>query len=182
MSEILVLGKAFSESQETMEEGKQSSSKSGYSLGWENLCFSVKDKLTGQEKLIVKNVSGFLSPGSVCAILGSSGAGKSSFLDAIAGRKSPSQIQGKILINGTENVPMKHVSKYCTQDDALFGSLTVFETLMYAARFNLPQSMTESETVKIVNDMIVEFGLSDVANTIIGTPLMKGLIRSSVLY
>ena len=102
------------------------------------------------------------------------GAGKSSFLDAIAGRKLDSQVSGQVFVNGAENVSMKRVSKYCTQDDALFGNLTVRETLMYSAHFNLPQSTPYALKVQIVDELIQEFGLVKVKDTIIGTPLMKG--------
>ena len=107
-------------------------------------------------------------------MIGASGAGKSTFLDVIAGRKASNQLTGNIYVNGRSDVKMKHVSKYCTQEDALFGSLTVGETLRYAADFNLAQSTSREEKEKIVDELLVEFGLKDVENTIIGTPLTKG--------
>jgi ABC-type multidrug transport system ATPase subunit len=61
-----------------------------------------------------------------------------------------------------------------TQEDALFGNLTVYETLLYAARFQLPSSTTRAEMDIIINDLMKEFGLEHVRDTIIGTPLRKG--------
>lgn len=83
-------------------------------------------------------------------------------------------MMGSVYVNGQSNVKMKHVSKYCTQEDALFGSLTVRETLGYAADFNLAQNTLKKDKNRIVDELIVEFGLKDVENTIIGTPLSKG--------
>jgi ABC-type multidrug transport system ATPase subunit len=115
-----------------------------------------------------------LKPGDLCAVIGASGAGKSTFLDVIAGRKSSMQMSGNVYVNGRSDAKIKQVSKYCTQEDALFGSLTVLETLKYAAEFNLPQSTSKKEKERIVDELMVEFGLKDVENTIIGTPLIKG--------
>ena len=84
----------------------------GYSLSWDNISYKVKDKE------ILKNVSGILEPGSLLAVIGASGSGKSSFIDILAGRRSGAQISGNVLVNG-KKVSMKHVSRYCTQEDAL---------------------------------------------------------------
>ena len=88
----------------------ESGLKGGCTLSWENLSYKVKDKQ------ILKNLSGILEPGSILAVVGASGAGKSSFLDILAGRKT--EVSGKVLVNG-KSVSMKHVSRYCTQEDAL---------------------------------------------------------------
>jgi ABC-type multidrug transport system ATPase subunit len=158
-----------------VENETKSKTLPGFSLAWKDLEYYVYDKRTKSEKKILSQMNGFLKPGSVCAVLGSSGAGKSTFLDVISGRKkASSNVRGQVLVNGHANVSMKHVSRYCTQDDALFGNLTVRETLLYAARFNLNEKMSESERIQVVDDMIEEFGLKGVENTIIGTPLMKG--------
>lgn len=116
----------------------------GYTLSWKNLTYTInigKDN----EKEILHGLTGIVKPGSVVAVIGPSGAGKSSFLDALAGRKPGNEISGKIAINGRTNIPIKHVSRYCVQEEALFGNLTVFETLMYAADFNLSKSTPSRE-------------------------------------
>jgi ABC-type multidrug transport system ATPase subunit len=154
------------ETAETIESGLNT----GYELCWESLSYRVKVK--DQEKVILNNLSGSLKPGSVLAVIGASGAGKSSFLDCLSGR-NPS-VTGKVLIDGNENVSLKHISRYCSQEEALFGSLTVKETLTFAAQFNLPESTPKAQLDEIVDDLIAEFGLIDVKNTIIGTPLIKG--------
>ncbi|KAI8893947.1 P-loop containing nucleoside triphosphate hydrolase protein [Globomyces pollinis-pini] len=115
-----------------------------------------------------------VSKGSLVAVLGASGAGKSSFLDVLAGRKPSSSISGQVQINGRTDIPIKHASRYCTQEEALFGNLTVHQTLMYAAHFNLPKSTSLVEKNRIVDELLEEFGLQDVKDTIIGTPLLKG--------
>ena len=87
-------------------------------------------------------------------------------------------------MNESADFSIKHVSRYCTQEDALFGSLTVRETIRYqiiiclqprfAAEFNLPQTTSAADIDRIVDDLVSEFGLNGVKNTIIGTLLIKG--------
>lgn len=103
------------------------------------------------------------------AIMGASGSGKSTLLNCLH-----SNHHSVVTINGQSGVPVKFVSRYCRQDDALFGNLTVKETLTYAARFNLPQTASERNIADSVNELIEEFGLTMVTDTIIGTPLVKG--------
>ncbi|KAJ3272437.1 hypothetical protein HDV01_005506 [Terramyces sp. JEL0728] len=145
----------------------------GFTLAWENLGYAVRDK-NGKPKTVLSNLSGIVKPGAVVAVLGASGAGKSSFLNTLAGRNPSAQVTGQVYINGRTDISMKHASRYCTQEEALFGNLTVYETLMYAADFNLPDTTPKQRKHEIVMELISDFGLEDVKNTIIGTPLLKG--------
>ena len=77
---------------------------SGFTLSWNNLTYQVPTK-DGQ-KTILSGLSGIVEPGSVVAVLGASGAGKSSFLDVLAGRKRLG-VTGEICINGTSEIPIK---------------------------------------------------------------------------
>lgn len=69
--------------------------------------------------------------------MGPSGCGKTTLLNVLAHRElSGSKIEGKTLINGTEPslAAFRKNSSYVEQDDALIGSLTVRETMNFAAR------------------------------------------------
>lgn len=65
-------------------------------LSWHNLGCQIKNKT------VLNNISGIASPGHVTALLGPSGAGKTTFLDMLAGRKNVGKMSGKILVNGVE--------------------------------------------------------------------------------
>lgn len=66
---------------ETGDVGLQS-----HTISWENLGYKVSVK--GKDKIILNGLTGFVKPGSMLAILGASGAGKSTFLDLLADRKT----------------------------------------------------------------------------------------------
>jgi len=153
-------------------DSQPSSSSTAYAISWENLGYTVSNGKIETE--ILSSLYGIVYPGSMVAVLGASGAGKSSFLDVLANRKPFADVSGTIAINGRTAIPMKHVSRYCVQEEALYGNLTVHETLMYAADFNLHKSTSRKEKQQTVNDLVNEFGLAGVRDTIIGTPLRKG--------
>lgn len=73
------------------------------------------------------------------------------------------------------NRDIKRLSCFVEQDDALLGSLTVRETMRFAARLSLPRSVSYSEQESRVEDLIKAFGLRDQADTLVGTPIRKGI-------
>lgn len=53
----------------------------------------------GKKKLL-RSITGELRPGHVTAVMGPSGAGKTTFLNAIAGKVTGYKINGLVLVNG----------------------------------------------------------------------------------
>ena len=64
---------------------------------------------------------------------------------------------------------------YVTQDDNLIGTLTVRETIWYSARVRLPDKMLRSEKLALVERTIIEMGLQDCADTVIGNWHLRGI-------
>ena len=62
-----------------------------------------------------------------------------------------------------------------TQDDNLIGTLTVRETITYSARLRLPDKMAWSEKRALVESTIVEMGLQECADTVIGNWHLRGI-------
>lgn len=91
--------------------------------------------------------------------------------------KGGAHAQSDVFLNGrpAECETMRKISCYVEQEDALVGSLTVRETLMFAARLSLPKSISAQERVARVNALINSFGLNNQANTLVGTPIRKGI-------
>jgi ABC-type multidrug transport system ATPase subunit len=123
-------------------------------------------------KAILQRISMTLRPGQLTGIMGASGSGKSSLLNALAARIRPGEgsVSGVILFNGAPLRPAaaRAVVGYVTQHDALLPLLTVHETLHFAARLRLPAGMAPAAKLERVFTVIAELGLKDCAGTMVG--------------
>lgn len=132
-------------------------------------------KFEGNLKNVLEEVNAVMPSGSLTAIIGSSGSGKTSLLNLMAGRVSLSRakVSGTTTFNGNTNIESVR-SAYVMQEDVLIPTLTVRETLQYSADLRLPPPTTKEERRAIVEQVILELGLKECANTRIGTTTQKG--------
>ncbi|KAL8993395.1 MAG: hypothetical protein Q9188_007340, partial [Gyalolechia gomerana] len=130
---------------------------------------------TQTHKRILHDVSAKMPSGSLTAILGGSGSGKTTMLHALSHRIGGSRLRmgGEILYNGDSHIS-KTRNAYVMQHDVLLPTLTVRETLLYAAELRLPPHTTPGERRKVVGAVILELGLKECANTRIGNNVHKG--------
>ena len=96
------------------------------------------------------NVTGAFRPGLLTALVGVSGAGKTTLMDVLAGRKTGGYIEGSIYISGypKKQETFARVSGYCEQNDVHSPCLTVHESLLFSAWLRLP-SHVDSKTQKV---------------------------------
>ncbi|KAF2578567.1 hypothetical protein F2Q68_00000970 [Brassica cretica] len=75
--------------------------------------------LKGKNKHLMRCVTGKLSPGRVSAVMGPSGAGKTTFLTALTGKAAGCTMTGMILVNGkVESIQSyKRIIGFVPQDD-----------------------------------------------------------------
>ncbi|OBT84674.1 hypothetical protein VE02_07846 [Pseudogymnoascus sp. 03VT05] len=148
-------------------------------FGWKAMNVTVKDRTTKAPLSILTDANGLVRAGEMIAIMGPSGSGKTTLLNTLAHRAAAAgaTTHGEILTNGQainwQN--LRHLSAYVEQEDALIGSLTVRETMNFAARLALPGSISKKERLRRVDDLLGSFGMNAQANTIVGTPIKKGL-------
>ena len=135
-----------------------------------------KDRRTKQPLPILASSYGHATAGQVVALMGPSGSGKTTLLNVLAHRIATSVgVEGDVLVNGLRigQKRLRHLSSYVEQEDALIGSLTVRETVDFAARLSL--SISAKERRDRVDDLVESFGLQGQAGTIVGTPIQKGI-------
>lgn len=132
-------------------------------------------KIEGTSKTVLDGVDADMPSGSLTAIIGSSGSGKTSLLNLMAGRMSLSRatVTGATTFNGSTDINSVR-SAYVMQEDVLVPTLTVRETLRYSADLRLPPPATQEERYAIVEQVILELGLKECADTRIGTTAHKG--------
>ncbi|PKS11198.1 hypothetical protein jhhlp_002959 [Lomentospora prolificans] len=126
-------------------------------------------------KTLLRDVSASLAPGTLTAIIGGSGSGKTTLLNTLAERMSSPRLTetGEATFNGSRGVHgARHA--YVMQQDVLLPSLTVRETLKYSADLRLPASTTAEERSKVVEEVILELGLKECADTRVGSTQHKG--------
>lgn len=147
---------------------------------WETSPSQVWRRWRGQgperaSKTVLDSVDASMPSGSLTAIIGSSGSGKTSLLNLMAGRMSLSRatVSGTTTFNGNTDIESVR-SAYVMQEDVLIPTLTVRETLHYSADLRLPPPITQEERRAIVEQVILELGLKECADTRIGTTAHKG--------
>ncbi|KAI5191097.1 hypothetical protein NEMIN01_1366 [Nematocida minor] len=119
-------------------------------------------------KGIIKKVTHSFKSGQMTAILGPSGAGKTTYLKVISGRKQ--KTTGEIILNGQE-ISQKELRKkiaYVHQEDHLYPSLTAKEMLVYTIRLKSPEEKNPEE---LADKLLAEVGMAHVKDTLIGDPL-----------
>eukprot|EP01113_Clastostelium_recurvatum_P040181 TRINITY_DN6221_c1_g3_i1.p1 TRINITY_DN6221_c1_g3~~TRINITY_DN6221_c1_g3_i1.p1 ORF type:complete len:685 (-),score=161.23 TRINITY_DN6221_c1_g3_i1:74-2128(-) len=143
-------------------------------LEWNDI--TIKSK--GGNKKLLNSVSGRVK-GRFLAIMGGSGSGKTTLLNFLARRLDRrAKVSGgaSTLQGGTyDQAALKKVSGYVMQDDLLFANLTVYETLMYAARLRLPDDLTKAEIEDRINNALEQLGISHCRDTIIGDTIRRGV-------
>ncbi|KAK7422801.1 hypothetical protein QQX98_001362 [Neonectria punicea] len=134
-------------------------------------------------KTILDPINATFQAGVLNVIMGPSGSGKTSLLNAMALRLRNSmgtryRPRGKLTFNGavpSDSVIRSVCSYVCQDDDALLPSLTVRETLRFAAGLRLPSFMDKDEKNRRAEEVLLKMGLKDCADNLIGNDLIKGV-------
>lgn len=111
---------------------------------------------------ILTDVSFAARPGTLTAIIGPPGAGKSSLVMLLGGAARPSS--GTVTCDGhnvhTEYASMRSRIATVPQDDVMHDQLTVEQILRYAAELRLPPDTSAAERRQVVNRVIDELELA----------------------
>lgn len=147
---------------------------SGAFFTFENVNYFVN--VAGEEKQLLRNISGYARPGQLTALMGASGAGKTTLLDNLSQRKSEGRIEGTMLINGQPlDTSFGRSCGFCMQQDVHEPMTTVREALQFSAHMRQPADVPESEKMAYVEHIIKLLELGPIADALIGVPGEGGL-------
>ncbi|KAK9059824.1 hypothetical protein SSX86_020528 [Deinandra increscens subsp. villosa] len=133
--------------------------------------------ITEDRLQLLRDVSGAFRPGILTALVGVSGAGKTTLMDVLAGRKTGGYIEGNISISGypKKQVTFARVSGYCEQNDIHSPHVTVYESLVYSAWLRLAPDVTDESKQTFVEEVMNLVELNPVRDSLVKLPGVDGL-------
>lgn len=151
----------------------------GLSFQYNNLSFQPK----GMPRPILQNVTGSINRSSLTAVMGGSGAGKSTFVNVLMGKTT--NTGGSVTVNNVPN-KIKRYKKligYVPQDDVVLPELTVYENIYHSARVRLARTWTAAEIRAHVDSVIECLELTHRKDSLVGSigkPVISGGQRKRV--
>jgi ABC-type multidrug transport system ATPase subunit len=107
-------------------------------------------RVVGERLNLLNGVSGSFRPGVLTAMMGVTGAGKTTLMDVLAGRKTRGYIGGTITISGysKKQETFARICGYCEQNYIHSPYVTVYESLLFSAWLRLSAEIN-AETRKV---------------------------------
>jgi ABC-type multidrug transport system ATPase subunit len=127
-------------------------------------------------KRILDDIQGVAHPGEITAIMGASGAGKTTFLDILARKNKRGQAGGNFFVNGEKvgDTDFKNVVGFVDQEDTMLPTLTVHETILTSALLRLPAGMGRGAKEQRVWEVEKQLGIYNIRDSLIGSEEGKG--------
>ena len=137
----------------------------------DGLSVKIKDRTVRNfldKRYLLREIFMNIEPGHMVLLLGGSGAGKTTFINAITGYE---KANAEILLDGMnvydEYDKMKYSIGFVPQLDLIRSNDTVYRTLYDAALLRLPAETSLSEISTRVNDILEQFGLTSVKGSLV---------------
>ncbi|KAK6162154.1 hypothetical protein DH2020_001995 [Rehmannia glutinosa] len=126
---------------------------------------------------LLKGVSGAFRPGVLTALMGISGAGKTTLMDVLAGRKTGGYINGTITISGypKKQETFARIAGYCEQTDIHSPHVTVYESLQFSAWLRLPPEVDTATRKMFIEEVMELVELTPLKEALVGLPGVNGL-------
>ncbi|OXV07259.1 hypothetical protein Egran_04981 [Elaphomyces granulatus] len=139
-------------------------------LHFENVSYYIN----GKE--ILSDIQGAAPPGQLTAIIGASGAGKTTFLDILARKNKRGVAQGDFYVNGEKisDQDFRGMIGFVDQEDTMLPTLTVHETILTSALLRLPKDMSNYAKEQRVLEVEKQLGIYHIKDQLIGSEEGKG--------
>lgn len=121
-----------------------------------------------RKKYLLRDIHMYIPPKHMVLLLGGSGAGKTTYLNAVNGYE---KAKAKVTLNGGdvygEYKKMKYQVGFVPQQELMRGKDTVYHTLMDAAVMRLPSDVSTSDRRARVEEVMEIFGLAPVRDSLV---------------
>ncbi len=136
-----------------------------------NLSVHIEEKSVRnffRKQILLSNIDMTIRPGEMVLILGGSGAGKTTFINAVMGYEKANGIirDGDIDIYKNYN-KMKYEIGFVPQQDLLRMDDTVISTLTNAADMKIPKNVPEEKKKKRIQQVLKTFALERESNSLV---------------
>ncbi|MBA0849516.1 hypothetical protein Goshw_017049 [Gossypium schwendimanii] len=130
-----------------------------------------------QKLHLLRDDSGALRPGVLTALMGASGASKTTLLDVPSGRKTGGYIEMDIMVEGHPKVQQTYarVSGFCEQTDVYSLLLTLWELVMFSAWLRLPKDIPSDKRSGFVAEVLQMIELDEIKDAIVSVTSVSGL-------
>ncbi len=121
-----------------------------------------------QKKILLWDIHMYIPQGHMVLLLGGSGAGKTTFVNAVNGYE---KAKAEIMLNGSDMYRqykrMQYETGFVPQQELMRSKDTVQYTLMDAAKLRLPKDVPPDVRRKRVDEVMEIFGLTPVKNSLV---------------
>ena len=121
-----------------------------------------------QKKVLLRDIHMSIPQGHMVLLLGGSGAGKTTYLNAINGYE---KAKAEVMLNGsnmyTQYKKMQYEVGFVPQSEMMRGKDTVLNTLLDAAKLRLPRDVSAKPRRERVDEVMEIFGLKPVQHNLV---------------
>ncbi|KAG7350244.1 ABC-2 type transporter-domain containing protein [Nitzschia inconspicua] len=149
-------------------------------LTFKDMHYTVTSSI-GKEKIeLLKGIDGVIAAGKMTALMGSSGAGKTTLMDVLSLRKSSGEITGEVQLNGhpQEELTFRRCTGYVEQFDVQSAQLTIRETCEFSAKLRLESSdpaVTDLSMSRFIDQTLEMLELTPIQDFLVGSDDSGGL-------
>lgn len=142
--------------------------KAGAAALGDGLSIEIRERTVTEffhKKYLLRDIAMNIQPGHMVLLLGGSGAGKTTFLNAVNGYE---KAKAKILLNGkdvySDYKKMQYQIGFVNQQNLIRGKDTIMHTMDDAALLRLPTNVAEKDRKDRENEVLDIFGLGPSKN------------------
>ncbi|KAF2142292.1 uncharacterized protein K452DRAFT_226952 [Aplosporella prunicola CBS 121167] len=136
---------------------------------WSNVNYSIKTK--NGTRQILNDIEGWVQPSTLTALMGVTGAGKTSLLDILSCRTRVGVVTGDIFLGKQQRAAdFQRKTGYVQQEDIHLPTMTVREALEFSAQLRQTSGKASSEQSDHVQHVIDSLDMSSYAEAVTGVP------------